>query len=86
MGALLAATPLAATYIGEGLSVDSCLDSGGSYDYAVGACDYKVNHPYVSFAERHPRLVMASPLAIVVAGTLTGIFAVALSSGRLTSR
>jgi hypothetical protein len=86
MAALLAATPLAAIYIGEALSVDSCLDGGGSYDYALGACDYRVNHPYVSFAERHPKLLMASPIANVLAGTLTAIFATALSSRRLTSR
>ena len=25
--------------------VDDCLDSGGSYDYEQGRCDYEVNHP-----------------------------------------
>jgi hypothetical protein len=25
--------------------VDDCLDSGGSYDYERGRCDYEVNHP-----------------------------------------
>ena len=25
--------------------VDDCLDSGGSYDYERGRCDFNVNHP-----------------------------------------
>jgi len=25
--------------------VDDCLDSGGSYDYEQGRCDFDVNHP-----------------------------------------
>ncbi len=27
-------------------SVDSCLDSGGSYDYQRCTCDFDKNHPY----------------------------------------
>ena len=26
--------------------VDSCLDSGGSYNYDSCVCDHKTNHPY----------------------------------------
>ena len=25
--------------------IDSCLDSGGSYDYDLGQCDFKQSHP-----------------------------------------
>lgn len=28
------------------LAVDSCLDAGGSFDYAVGLCDFDNAHPY----------------------------------------
>jgi len=38
----------------EFLAVDSCLDQGGSYDYALGACDMAVQHtPQVSWLQ-HP--------------------------------
>ena len=26
-------------------AIDDCLDSGGSYDYEQGRCDYEFNHP-----------------------------------------
>ena len=32
-------------FLREPLAVDRCLDSGGSYDYETGACDYEVNRP-----------------------------------------
>lgn len=28
--------------------IDSCLDNGGSFDYQACACDYKVNHSFLS--------------------------------------
>ncbi len=28
---------------------DACLDSGGSYDYLVGRCDFTQNHPFIPF-------------------------------------
>jgi hypothetical protein len=78
--------PLAAIYLTEANAVDSCLDGGGSYDYTLGTCDHKVNHPYVAFAERRPKLLMATPFAMVAAGTLTAIFIGTLSSRRRKSR
>ena len=29
-------------------TIDSCLDSGGSYNYLECECDYTVNHPYIA--------------------------------------
>ena len=86
LAAFLAAMPLAAIYLTEANSVDSCLDGGGSYDYTLGTCDHKVNHPYVAFAERRPTLLMATPVAMVAAGTLTAILTGTLSSRRRKSR
>jgi hypothetical protein len=73
VAALLAAAPLSAVYIGEALSVDSCLDAGGSYDYHVGACDHKQNHNYIAFADRHSGLMMATGIGILVAGSMAGV-------------
>jgi len=59
-------------YTREFLAVDRCLDGGGSFDYAVGDCDHKENHPYVPFAARHPA---AAPAAVGgVALILIGLF------------
>jgi hypothetical protein len=38
----------------EWIVVDRCLDQGGSFDYARMTCDQSANHPFVSYAERHP--------------------------------
>ena len=53
-------------YSREWLNVDSCLDSGGSFEYARMACDYKENHPFVSYSQRHPNslLIAGSALAL----------------------
>jgi hypothetical protein len=50
VGALFAATLLlfavwAVTLFINWAEVDDCLDSGGSYDYERGRCDFNVNHP-----------------------------------------
>jgi len=50
VGALFAATLLlfavwAVTLFIDWAEVDDCLDSGGSYDYERGRCDFNVNHP-----------------------------------------
>jgi len=44
--ALLLAWPQAQQF----LAVDACLDSGGSYNYAVGVCDHQASHPYIETA------------------------------------
>jgi len=36
--------------LSEFLVVESCLDHGGSYDYAKGWCDHAKNHPYVPWS------------------------------------
>src|SRR5437899_1185031 len=41
-------------FASEWLTVDACLDSGGSFNYAAMECDHVTNHPYVSFERRHP--------------------------------
>ena len=41
-------------YVSEWSAVDSCLDSGGSFDYVNMKCDHTSNHPFVPFKQRHP--------------------------------
>jgi len=31
----------------DSASIDSCLDSGGSYNYHACECDYEISHPYI---------------------------------------
>ena len=45
------------------LAVDGCLDAGGSFDYAVGDCDFENAHPYEP-RDSTTRLVLALLLAI----------------------
>lgn len=50
VGALFAATLLlfvfwAVTLFINWAEIDDCLDSGGSYDYERGRCDFSVSHP-----------------------------------------
>ena len=45
--------PVIAVYIvlfNGSVAVDTCLDSGGSFNYKTCTCDYEVNHPYI---EKH---------------------------------
>jgi hypothetical protein len=62
LGIAIAAVP----YTREFLAVDSCLDGGGSFDYAVAVCDHAANHPHVLFATRHP-----SAIPVALAGTVS---------------
>jgi hypothetical protein len=48
----------AALIFQELLLVDSCLDSGGSYDYARRACDHSVNHPFRPLIARNSIALM----------------------------
>ncbi len=50
-------TASARTYISETIAVDSCLDSGGSFNYDTMQCDHRTNHPYVPFERRHPGMM-----------------------------
>jgi drug/metabolite transporter (DMT)-like permease len=57
--------------ISEFLVVDSCLDHGGSYDYATGSCDHAKNYPYVPWSARsHGDTPMLQGLAFVLGGAL----------------
>ena len=43
------------------LAIDSCLDSGGSFDYVAGVCDFTVSqpaHPAISMSLAAVSLVM----------------------------
>jgi hypothetical protein len=55
--------------------VDSCLDHGGSYDYAMGSCDHAESHPYVPWSARsHGDAPMLQGLAFVLGGALAFAF------------
>jgi hypothetical protein len=62
----VAALPLAVSYLGESLSVDTCLDAGGSYDYATKRCDHAISHPYVPYLVRHASLVYGTGIVMVL--------------------
>lgn len=47
-GAFVALWPRVAEFI----TVSSCLDHGGSYDYVRGVCDRMKNHPYIPWLKR----------------------------------
>ena len=51
------------SYIREAVSVDTCLDSGGSYDYVAGRCDHAQSHPFRSYASRYPEALVAFLIA-----------------------
>ena len=53
LGAAILTVVLAWLFVSEFLEVDRCLDAGGSFNYASGQCDFKSNHPYVSFWSRY---------------------------------
>jgi hypothetical protein len=44
-GALGAVFIFAIAACGDALDVDRCLDSGGSFDYVTGRCDFEKSHP-----------------------------------------
>jgi hypothetical protein len=53
-------------YSREWLNVDSCLDSGGSFDYSRMVCDYKENHAFVSYSQRHPNSLLIGGSALSI--------------------
>jgi len=54
------------------LEVDGCLDAGGSFDYAQGACDFQNAHTYAP-KDNTLQLQVAAVLAVVgVAVTIVG--------------
>jgi len=44
-----------------------CVDSGGSYDYNVGHCDFKANHASVGLWQGHGAAILGS-IGLGVAG------------------
>ncbi|HEU5232389.1 MAG TPA: hypothetical protein VFU50_05990 [Terriglobales bacterium] len=64
----------AVRYGREWLTVDSCLDSGGSFDYSRMACDYAVNHPFIPYGYRHP-----ASFRVCAAAILCGVSAALIS-------
>ncbi|NVK41253.1 MAG: hypothetical protein HWE39_08410 [Oceanospirillaceae bacterium] len=72
IGLLLLVLPGLAMMVGyllEQSAVDACLDGGGSWNYAAGACDSTDSHPFIPFSSRHPWLVNGGML-LSVAGLL----------------
>ena len=45
---MLGAGALIGSPVSTSLAVDSCLDAGGSFNYASGECDFERSHPYPS--------------------------------------
>ena len=73
---LVAATSVVAligwSYADEFLAVDSCLDSGGSFDYTRMVCDHEESHPFIPYSHRHPLAVVSALAAVVVAVSAAG--------------
>ena len=69
LGGALAVWP-ALGYVREFVAVDSCLDAGGSFDYAHSRCDRAEAHPFVPYSERHPDSLRAAAVggAVVASG------------------
>jgi hypothetical protein len=47
--------------------VDSCLDSGGSYDYILSQCDMNTSHPYLPMFRTHGVFMVIALTAAVMA-------------------
>lgn len=60
--------PIRATliYVNEAITVDACLDMGGSFNYETMTCDFEKSHPYVPFSTRHPRLFKHAGVGFIV--------------------
>jgi hypothetical protein len=63
---------LAKDYGSEFLDVDSCLDRGGSYDYAKNKCDFNENHPYIPYVGRKTSLILTCTV-LSLGGLLSSI-------------
>ena len=64
VGALLF---LGITYVREALLADSCLDSGGSFDYLRMTCDRELSHTFIPYYQRHGALFAIAVIATLVA-------------------
>ena len=54
-------------YVREALLVDSCLDSGGSFDFSRMICDRQVGHVFIPYSQRHFTFIIATSLGTVLA-------------------
>lgn len=64
---LLAVAPLLFMWLGESLSVQRCLEAGGSFNYQRMVCDFDAEHPVPPFHERHRALLVGTIVAIPAA-------------------
>jgi hypothetical protein len=66
---MLAGVPLslAISYVRESLLVDSCLDSGGSFDYLRMICEREVSHAFIPYSQRHGGRITVAVLTTLVA-------------------
>lgn len=55
-------------YTTEFYAVDSCVDSGGSYDYDKNKCDKKDDHDYSPYHKRNRDLIVTC-VTISIAGS-----------------
>lgn len=62
----MALAPLAVNAIRESVALDSCLDAGGSYDYAAARCDHERNHTASPFAERPRAWLLGTGIAVLL--------------------
>jgi hypothetical protein len=61
-------------YVREVGAVDSCLDAGGSFDYAQSRCDHAETHPAVAYSERHPHVSRVAAVGGVMFATGSMMF------------
>lgn len=72
IGAFLFAAVLTWPAVSEFLAVDGCLDAGGSFDYALGRCDFVTNHPSRGVWEGH--VLSLSGALVFALATLGALF------------
>jgi hypothetical protein len=76
--ALLFAILVSFRYVREQLVVDDCLSGKhGSFDYSNMVCDLGANHPYISYATRHPNdkaIVMTTLFVLALSVSGYGLF------------
>jgi hypothetical protein len=68
--ALLLAVILLWPSASEFFAVDSCLDTGGSFDYVTGQCDHTNNHPYADTWAQHGKAIFGAFICVVIGSGL----------------
>ena len=81
IGSMLVVTSVflvAMHWVSEWAAVDSCLDSGGVYDYATNRCRSDINTlPYLSYTERFGWKILTAFIF-----SLVGILLIAIAKSR----